>query len=314
MDEERKPVRRPEPEEIPLTSKEYVMEQEFREYSAEKHESGLLKPAKSPIKDDQISISGKSEKKKDNNGIILPGRSERNVSDMTRMTSVNMGNAPKDTIFGVKGIRGPMMPKEKSDTAMVGEKISIGRSSFHATDKTFSAGAFSAGSKTRPKDNVFGGGSITPGKATRPNDSTFMGSGISVAKNISANDNALSGGRVSVKPNILPKDDSTGGISSKGMVKKPKELLSDNIRLRKGAGSGGPKELLSDNIKLRGGASKPKDDIFARSPGTKKPVGSSKGAPGKSSFSGKGDFTSGSGQKKNAKKGSDSKDEDLFWT
>lgn len=310
MDEERKPVRWPEPEEIPLTSKEFVMEQEFREYSAEKRESELLKPAKPPVKDDQISISGKSEKKKDNNGIILPGRSERNVSDMTRMTSVNMGNAPKDTVFGVRGIRGPMMPKEKSDVAMVGEKISLGRSSFHATDKTFSAGSLSAGSKMRPKDNVFGGGSVSPGKVIRPNESAFTGSGISVAKNISANDNAFSGGRVSVKPNILPKDNATG-ISSKGMVKKPKELLSDNIRMR-GAGSG-PKELLSNNIKMKGGVSKPKDDVFARSLDNRKASGSSKGVPGKSSFSGTGDVTPASGQRKNSKKGSNSKDDDLFW-
>ena len=314
MDEERAPVirhRHPEPEDIPLTSREYVMEQEFQEYSAEKRENDSLMPAKPAVKDDQISISGKKEKKVDNNGIILPGRSERNVSDMTRMTSVNMGTAPKDTTFGAGArIKGPMMPKEKSDVAMVGEKISIGRNSFHATDKTLSAGNFSAGSKMRPKDNVFGGGSVSAGKAIHPNDSTFTGSGVSVAKNMSVNDSTFSGGKVNMKPNILPKDSDR--ISVKGKVKKPKELLSDNIGMRQGSGKG-PKELLSDNIKVRGGASKPKDDIFAKSVTSKKPAGPSKGSPGKSSFSGTGDFISASGQKKNVKKGSDSKDEDLFW-
>ena len=81
-------------------------------------------------------------------------------------------------------------------------------------------------------------------------------------------------------------------------MKKPKELLSDNIGMRQGGGKG-PKELLSDNIKVRGGASKPKDDIFAKSVTSKKPAGPSKGSPGKSSFSGTGDFISASGQKKN---------------
>ncbi|ADN36927.1 Tubulin/FtsZ GTPase [Methanolacinia petrolearia DSM 11571] len=329
MDEEKTPVRRrPEPEDIPLTSREYVMEQEFQEYSAEKRENDSLKPA---VKDDQISISGKKEKKVDNNGIILPGRSERNVSDMTRMTSVNMGNAPKDTIFGAGArIKGPMMPKEKSDVAMVGEKISIGRNSFHATDKTLSAGNFSAGSKMRPKDNVFGGGSVSAGKAIHPNDSTFTGSGVSVGKNMSVNDSTFSGGKVNMKPNILPKDSDR--ISVKGKVKKPKELLSDNIGMRQGGGVKGPKELLSDNIRMRkgsgsspkellsdnirmrgGAAAKPKDDIFAKSVTGKGSPGHSKGSPGKSSFSGTGDFTPAPGQKKNAKKGSDSKDEDLFW-
>ena len=313
MDEEvRRPVRRqPEPEEIPLTSKEYVMEQEFQEYSAERHENEPAKSEINTVKDDQISISGKKEKKKDNNGIVLPGRSERNVSDMTRMTSVNMGAAPKDTIFGAGArIKGPMMPKEKSDVAMVGEKISIGRTSFHATDKTFSAGNFSAGSKMRPKDNVFGGGSVSAGKAVRPNDSTFTGPGVSVAKNMSVNDNTFSGGKVNLKPNILPKDSDR--ISVKGKVKKPRELLSDSVKVKGGSGNG-PKELLSDNVRVRKGASRPKDDIFAKSVSDKRPAGSSKGNPGKSSFSGSGNFVPASGQKRSAKKGSDSKDDDLFW-
>ena len=117
-----------------------------------------------------------------------------------------MGNAPKDTIFGAGArIKGPMMPKEKSDVAMVGEKISIGRNSFHATDKTLSAGNFSAGSKMRPKDNVFGGGSVSAGKAIHPNDSTFTGSGVSVGKNMSVNDSTFSGGKVNMNRISFPK-------------------------------------------------------------------------------------------------------------
>lgn len=311
-----RPVGPGEPEdEIALTSREYVIGQEYREYSAERMEAIPEKPV---LKDDQISISGKKERKKDNNGIILPERKGRDVADMTRMTSVNKENAPKDTIFGIKDVKGPMMPKEKSDVAMVGEKISIGSVGFHANDRAFSAGNLSGGSKMRPKDGVFEGGSVTAGKKIQPNDSTFTGSGISMAKRMAVNDSAFSGGRISVRPNISPKDETMGGgISSPAKVKKPKELLSDNIKMRQGAGQG-PKELLSDNIRMKGGVSKPKDDIFARAPGGRKPAGSSKGASpdksaGKSSVPGSGDFIPGSSGKKNAKRNPDSKDEDLFW-
>ena len=300
-----------EDEEVPLTSKEYVIRQEYQEYTSEERSGNT---ATTDLKDDQISIQGKKENEKKDDGIVLPGRSERNVADMTRMTSVNMGNAPKDSIFGIRDIKGPRMPKEKSDVAMVGEKISIGSTGFHASDRTFSAGNFSAGSKMRPKDTVFGGGSVTAGRKIQPNDSTFTGSGISVAKNTSVNDSAFSGGRVSMKPSILPKDSAVaGGISPGGRVKKPKELLSDNIRMKNGA-SQGPKELLSDNVKVRGGASRPKDDIFARPPGGRKPAEKpGESAHNKSSFSGQGDFTHVSSAKKKVKKNDDSKDEDLFW-
>ena len=222
---------------------------------------------------------------------------------MTRMTSVNMGNAPKDSIFGIRDIKGPRMPKEKSDVAMVGEKISIGSTGFHASDRTFSAGNFSAGSKMRPKDTVFGGGSVTAGRKIQPNDSTFTGSGISESIII-----------IFKLATILPKDSAVaGGISPGGRVKKPKELLSDNIRMKNGA-SQGPKELLSDNVKVRGGASRPKDDIFARPPGGRKPAEKpGESAHNKSSFSGQGDFTHVSSAKKKVKKNDDSKDEDLFW-
>jgi len=298
-------------EEIPLTSREYVIGQEFQEYSAEKSLGGAGKQEGTPLKDDQISIGGKKEKKKDDGGIVLPGRSERNVSDMTRMTSVNMGNAPKDTIFGIKDVKGSMMPKEKSDVAMVGEKISVEKTGFKATDKTFAAGNFSAGSRMRPKDNVFGGGGlISAGGKLQPKDGTFTGSGISVSKNMSVNDGTFSGGKVSVRPNIRPKDDKT--TISAGKVKKPKELLSDNIKM--GGTGQGPRELLSDNIRMRGGSSRPKDDVFARPPGGRKPSGSFRDNPaGKSSFSGSGDFVPAAPGKKTEKKSSDSKDDDLFW-
>lgn len=284
------PVRAVEPEdEIPLTSKEYVIGQEYREYSTEK---AVRKPEGFSVKDDQISILGKKEKGKDDNGIVLPGRSERNVADMTRMTSVNMGNAPKDSIFGIKGVKGPLMPKEKSDVAMVGEKLSLGKTGFSASDKTFSAGNFSAGSKARPSDNAFGGGSITPGKKILPNDSTFSGGRVSMSKNITANDSTFSGGRVSVRPNIRPRDDTvSGGISSPGKVKKPKELLSDNVR-------------------VKSVSSKPRDDIFVKSEAKKVNLNrpKDKGRSDSSQFK-KTDFSAG----KQSSKKKESDDEDLFW-
>lgn len=268
-------------------------------------EEALKKPV---VKDDQISISGKNGKKKKDDGIILPGKPEKKDSgDMTRMTSVNMGNAPRDSTFGIRDIRGPMMPKEKSDVAMVGEKISIGGKGLHPSDKSLSAGNFSAGSKLRPKDTAFGGGSVTPGKKITPNDSTFSGSGISMAKRavvndstfsgsgipmakkMDINDNAISGGTVNLRPKIMPKDDSIGGFSSQSKVKKPRELLSGGVRVKPSS-------------------SRPKDDIFVKSgikekPGAGRP--SSRGKENTNINHGKGEPS--------RKKTKNSEDEDLFW-
>ncbi|MDD3407685.1 MAG: tubulin/FtsZ family protein [Methanomicrobium sp.] len=246
-----------EDENIPLTSPEFVKKQEIEEYKQEAAESKAQIP-KEKIQDDKITIAGKKEKVSDNSGLNLPGRSSKTDLDMTRMTSVNLGNSPRDSIFGVKEIKGPGVPKERSDVARVGETISIGGPVQRASDKSFSAGAFSAGSTMRPNDNVYAGGKISGGSVIRPNDSSLSGRRVSIQPNIKSNDRSLSGGRLSVHPNIKPKDNLTGGKVSMGSsAKKPVELLSSGI---KSDGIVKPKELLSGGVKT-GSVIKPKESL-----------------------------------------------------
>ena len=241
---------------ISLTSPEYVKRQEYEEYKSEKSEMLPVKKNEN-IQDDKIVIAGKKERVVDNNGINLPGRSSKNVADMTRMTSVDLGHAPKDTMFGVKDIKGPGIPKERSDTSRVGEKISIGSPVQRASDRAFSGGSISGGSTMRPNDNVFSGGRISGGSVMRPNDNAFSGSRVSIKSNIKANDSAVSGGKFSMHPNIRPKDNSIGGKVSMGnSARKPVELLSGGI---KPDGSVKPKEFLSGGVRVAGSSAKPRE-------------------------------------------------------
>ncbi|MDD4127387.1 MAG: hypothetical protein PHV39_06845 [Methanomicrobium sp.] len=261
-------------ENIPLTSPEFVKKQEIDEYKEEILESASVRK-KENVQDDKIVIAGKKEKVKDNNGLNLPGRSSKSDLDMTRMTSVNLGNAPRDSIFGVREIKGPGIPKERSDVARVGERISIGGPVQHASDKSFSAGTFSAGSTMRPKDNAFSGGKVSGGSVIRPNDNAFTGgkvsggsvirpndsalSGrkVSIQPNIRAKEGGLSGGKLSMRPNIKPKDNlAVGKVTIGSSAKKPVELLSSGIKSNTGVK---PKELLSGGIKTGGNAAKPRE-------------------------------------------------------
>ncbi|UUX91717.1 tubulin/FtsZ family protein [Methanoplanus endosymbiosus] len=288
-----------EPENYPLTSIDYVKREEYEELKKELsryREDSIKKGSssdKSEINNKDNRIKVKNNKKRENtedSGISLPGRADKNIADMTRMTDVSLGKAPKDRIFEVGGIKGPQMPREKSDVARVGEKISIGSTAFKANDRSFSTGNFSAGSKQRPSENSFGGGnlsagskqrpsensfgggslsagskqrpsensfaggSLSAGSKQRPNDSAFAGSVISVAKVKKANDNSISGRIISVRQNIVPKDSGNFKVGSK--IKKPKELLSDGVKI---GSNTRPKELLSDNMRLSGGIKKPKE-------------------------------------------------------
>jgi cell division GTPase FtsZ len=282
-------------ENYPLTSMDYVKREEYeelkRELSRYREESGNRENSaghrEKKVKDLQVQISNNKKEKKEDTGISVPGRADKNIADMTRMTDVSLGKAPKDRIFEVGGIKGPRIPKEKSDVARVGEKISIGNNGFKANDRAFSTGNISAGSKQRPSENSFGGGSlslgpkvrpsensfgggkISAGAVLRPNDSTFSGSSISVAKVKRANDDSISGRKVSVRQNIVPKDSNNFKVGSK--IKKPKELLSDGVKI---GSSTRPKELLSDNMKLSGGVKRPKEllsDNMKLSGGVKRP-------------------------------------------
>ncbi|EHQ36812.1 tubulin/FtsZ family protein [Methanoplanus limicola] len=267
-------------ENYPLTSRDYVKREEYEELKKElsryREESGSRENSaghkEKKVKDQQIPISNNKKEEKEDSGISVPGRADKNIADMTRMTDVNLGKAPKDRIFEVGGIKGPRIPKEKSDVARVGEKISIGNTSFKANDRAFSTGNISAGSKLRPSENSFGGGNlsvgpkvrpsensfgggkISAGSVLKPNDSTFSGSSISVAKVKRASDDSISGRKVSVRQNIVPKDSGNFKVGSK--IKKPKELLSDGVKI---GSNTRPKELLSDNMKLSGGVKRPKE-------------------------------------------------------
>ncbi|MBN2734811.1 MAG: hypothetical protein JXQ82_08150 [Methanomicrobiaceae archaeon] len=305
---------------IPLTSPEFVKRQEYEEYKEEESERAPVKKREN-IQDDKIVIAGKKEKAKDNNGINLPGRSQKTNLDMTRMTSVDLGHAPKDSMFGVKDIKGPGIPKERSDVARVGEKISIGGSVQHASDRAFSAGTFSAGSGLRPNDNTFSGRKISGGSFIKPNDNAFSGSRVSIKSNIKANDNSISGGKVSIRPNIRPKDNLTGGrVSMGGSAKKPVELLSGGIKAKTGKKpkellSGGiradkgvkTKELLSGDLKIGGNPVKPKESLSGELK-----VGKNPGATGPEKRT---QVSQNINKKKSGEKSSFSsdKDDDLFW-
>jgi len=271
-----------EPENYPLTSEDYVKREEYEELkkelsrykdnSGKKINSTNLK--EKPDKDSQITVKKDKIADKEKSGISLPGRADKNIADMTRMTDVNLGKSPKDRIFEVNSIKGPQTPKEKSDVARVGEKISIGSTGFKANDRSLSSGNFSAGSKLKPSDNAFGGGSlsagsrqrpsdnafgggrISAGTVLRPNDSTFAGNKVSVSKVKRANDDAISGRKVSLRQNITPKDSGNFKVGSK--IRKPKELLSDGVKV---GINPRPKELLSENMKLSGGAKRPKEPL-----------------------------------------------------
>lgn len=303
---------------IPLTSPEYVRKQELEEYKKEIMESAPVKE-KEKLHDDKIVISGKKEKKKDENQLNLPGRSEKTNLDMTRMTSVNLGNAPKDSIFGIKDIKGPGLPKERSDVARVGETISIGGPVQRSSDKSFSAGSFSAGSRMRPNDNAFSGGKISGGSVIRPNDSSLSGRKVSIQPSIKAKEGSLSGAKLSVRPNIKPKDNLSGGkISMGSSAKRPVELLSSGIKSSPGVKpkellSGGikagnsskPKELLSDNVKIGSGPKRPKESLSKDLKVGKNP-GPVPGSPTKKQQSRV------SSEKKKSSFSND-EDEDLFW-
>ncbi|MBP2133092.1 cell division GTPase FtsZ [Methanomicrobium sp. W14] len=243
-------------ENIPLTSSEFVKKDEIDEYNESKTENESLNK-KPQVHDDKILIAGKKEKKKDNNGINLPGRSRRSELDMTRMTSVGGGHAPKDTIFGAQEIKGPGIPRERSDVARVGERISIGGSFKHCNDDVFSGKKLSGGSFIRPNDNAFTGGKLSAGSVKKPNDNAFGGSGLSIRPNIRAKEKSLSGGKLSLHPNIKPKDNMEGGrLSVKNQSKKPVELLSGGIKTSSGIK---PKEFMSGKVNAGGHGVKPKE-------------------------------------------------------
>ena len=129
------------------------------------------------IRDDKISIGIKAEKKGSDEKLSLPGREERTIADMTRMTDGGGQKAPKNSTFGLKNIPGSDN-KGPRDSALVGEKLTFGKQ-----DK-------------RPNDASFEGKNVQVSFVKGPNDSAYMGRSFSVASPPKANDSSLMGTKI----------------------------------------------------------------------------------------------------------------------
>jgi cell division GTPase FtsZ len=226
--------------------------------------------------DDMISIGGKAGKKGTDEQLSLPTRQKRTVADMTRMTDGGENTAPKDTIFGLKDIpssdnRGPR------DTALVGEKISIGKQ-----DK-------------RPNDSSFGGKEVNISFVKGPNDSTYMGRSFSVASPPKANDSGLMGKKISIKSSDIRPNDST--------------ITGESVRLSRTPPK--TKELLNGDVKMSARVPAPKDDLLTRAERRMNKTQEAAKVPEKESPYKKGTISSGYEKKKEPE--DDDTDDDLFW-
>ncbi len=226
--------------------------------------------------DDTISVEMKSKKKNTDEQLPMPGRKERTVADITRMTDGGENKAPKDSIFGLKDIpssdnRGPR------DMALVGETIRIGKQ-----DK-------------RPNDASFNGKEVDISFVKGPNDSAFLGRSFSVTSPQKANDSALMGKKVSVKsPGIRPNDSTITG---------------DSVRLSRAPHK--TKESLNGDLKMSARVPAPKDDLLTRAERRMSKAQEAAKEPEKESTYKKGTISGGYEKKKEPE--DDDTDDDLFW-
>ncbi|KAF1077893.1 tubulin/FtsZ family protein [Methanogenium sp. MK-MG] len=227
-------------------------------------------------RDAMISIKMKPGKKGTDDQLSMPVRNERTVADMTRMTDGGGHMAPKDSIFGLREIpssdnRGPR------DTALVGERISIGRH-----DK-------------RPNDASFGGKGVSISSAKGPNDSAYMGHSFSVTSQPKANDSGLMGNKISAKSSKIRPSDST--------------LTGDSVRLSRGPPK--TKEALNGDVRMSARIPAPKDDLLSRAEQRRSKTQEAVKEPEKESPYKKGTISS--GYEKNEEPEDDDTTDDLFW-
>jgi len=246
-------------------------------------------------KDDMISVDIKAKKQGTDEQLSMPGRQKRNIADMTRMTDGGENKPPKDSIFGLKEIpssdnKGPR------DSALVGEKISIGNQ-----DK-------------RPNDASFGGKDVSISFVKGPNDSAYMGRSFSVTSPPKANDSGLIGNKISIKSSgIRPNDNALIGnkISAKSSGIRPNDsaLSGGSVRV-----SGSPpktKEMLNGDMKMSARVPAPKDDLFTRAERRVIKTKTDTKEPEKKSAYKKG--TIASSYEKESEPEDDDTDDGLFW-
>lgn len=231
---------------------------------------------KEEIRDDQISIGIKSDKKTTDEKIALPGREERTVADMTRMTDGGGQKTPKNSTFGLKDVpgsdnRGPR------DTALVGEKLNFGKK------------------EKRPNDSSFGGKNIDVSFVKGPDESAYLGRSFSVKSAPKANDSALAGKKISIKSSGIRPNDSA--------------LTGDAVRLSRDPPK--TKEFLNGDVKMSARVPAPKDDLLTRAERRMKKTQEAAKAPETESPYKKG--TIASGYEKKTEPEDDDPDDDLFW-
>ncbi|MDE4907844.1 tubulin/FtsZ family protein [Methanogenium marinum] len=246
-------------------------------------------------KDNMISVEGKGKKNATDEQLSMPGRQERNIADMTRMTDGGENKGPKDSIFGLKDIpssdnKGPR------DSALVGEKISLGKQ-----DK-------------RPNDASFGGKDVSISFVKGPNDSAYMGRSFSVTSPPKANDSALMGNKISVKSSgIRPNDNALIGnkISAKSSEIRPNDsaLTGGSVHLSRGTPK--TKEFLNGDVKMSARVPAPKDDLITRAERRKNKTQTETKKPEIKPNYKKGTISS--GYEKESEPEEDDTDDGLFW-
>ena len=219
------------------------------------------------IRDDTITIDMKSEKKKKERKLILPGRQERTVADMTRMTDGGGGAAPNNSSFGLKNIPGADN-KNPRDNALVGETLHFGKQDKRPNDSSFGGNGINVSFVKGPNESAYMGHSFSVTSAPKANDSSLMGKQISVkSSEIRPNDTTLTGGKVSVKSSgIRPNDTAlTGGkvsVKPSGVRPNDSALTGSSVRLSRGPPK--TKEILNGDVKMSARIPTPKDDLLSR--------------------------------------------------
>ncbi|WAI01902.1 tubulin/FtsZ family protein [Methanogenium organophilum] len=226
--------------------------------------------------DDKISIGVKAQNNGPDEKLSLPGREERTIADMTRMTDGGGQKPPKNSVFGLKDIpgsdnRGPR------DTALVGEKLRFGEK------------------EKRPNDSSFSGKDVKVSFVKTPDESAYMGRSFSVTSAPKANDSALMGKKISVKSSGIRPNDSA--------------LMGSSVRLSRGPPK--TKEILNGDVKMSARVPAPKDDLLTRAERRMQKTKDAAKEPETESPYRKGTISS--GYEKKTEPEENDQDDDLFW-
>jgi len=182
----------------------------------------------SPRDDEDKPVSGKKEVHDPE--IVVPARNERTVASITRMTDIGNNSKPNDSSLGVRTSERYQKRKNESQTAMVGEKISLSGASFcsRPNDSSLSQGSFTKGGIPRANDKIFSGDSsirMSSGKAA--NDSAINGRSIKLGTSPKPNESAINGGSIKLGTSPKTKDDGLSGSLAPGSTfPKPRDELS----------------------------------------------------------------------------------------